>query len=265
MIWQLYASSIFGSDNQQGEDKMYDLQIGQCFYTAGETNLFREPKSMLEIQEWATILSMPKNSRVVLESAEVRTLSGLSWYNVKYIQDEVENIGWIVVGSGTLADSPTPLLTKDQRFTTKNDLDVRREPNLNSKTEDGKDNVFLSIDSNTLVLIESVDVHTGDGHTWYYIRHFQDPVENTGWVDSDPLREGLPSTGGGGSTYYSFKFGTGTYSISDENLGNALRQYKYIADKPTSGMQQFFFEGSATPFFTSQDNVNSMKKAGLID
>lgn len=165
-----------------------------------------------------------------------------------------------------MADLPTAQFYK---VISENGTDLRREPNMNSKTEDGTDNVICSLSPGSIIQIRSVEVHTNVGHNWYNVITVSEGGIETGWVDSDSLQEteSPPDVDvrGGGSTYYSFKFGTGEdtseYRISDENLTNALRQY--IADKPTAGMQKFFIGG--TPFFTSQDNINSMKKAGLID
>jgi hypothetical protein len=42
------------------------------------------------------ILSMPSGAYLVLESGEVLTNDGHDWYNVRYIQDEINETGWAV-------------------------------------------------------------------------------------------------------------------------------------------------------------------------
>jgi len=151
---------------------------------------------------------------------------------------------------------------KSYAVNTENGLDLRREPNMNPKTEDGNDNVVLSMPSGSAVVLESVEVRTNDGHSWYNVRYIQDETYETGWVDSGSLQEIdliIPVTGGSGS--YRFKFAGSEYSISDENLTNSVGQY--IDVQPRSNMQKFSINGA--PYYTTLENINSMKNAGLVN
>ena len=42
------------------------------------------------------ILFMPPDSFVALESVEVRINDGHSWYNVRYVQEEIDETGWAI-------------------------------------------------------------------------------------------------------------------------------------------------------------------------
>ena len=143
-----------------------------------------------------------------------------------------------------------------------NGLDLRREPNMNSKTEDGTYNIILSLPQGSRVILESDEFRISDGRNWYNVRYIQDDVEEIGWVNSHDLPEiGLLPTTGGGSASYLFQFAGSWYSISDVNLKNAVGQY--IADKPTSNMKGVFINGAQ--YYTSPDNIKSMKDARLIE
>ena len=144
---------------------------------------------------------------------------------------------------------------------TENGLDLRREPNTNPKTEDGNDNVILSMPSGSVVVLESAEVRTNDGHIWYNVRYIQDETEETGWVQSDSLQEAeliIPVTGG--STSYQFQFGEDNYSISDVNLTNAIGLY--IQARQTQNMKMFSINGD--PYYTTPENINNMTGAGLV-
>jgi len=132
---------------------------------------------------------------------------------------------------------------------------------MNPKTEDGNDNVILSMPSSSAVVLESVEVRTNDEHTWYNVRYIQDETEETGWVHSDSLQEVelfIPVTGG--STSYQFQFGEDNYSISDVNLTNAIGQY--IQARQTQNMKMFSINGDR--YYTTPENINNMTGAGLV-
>ena len=70
---------------------------------------------------------------------------------------------------------------------TSDNVDLRREPTMNSKTEDGQDNVIISLPLGAEVTLESREVRAVEGHNWYNIRYIQDDVAIIGWVVSDYL------------------------------------------------------------------------------
>jgi hypothetical protein len=68
--------------------------------------------------------------------------------------------------------------------------DLRREPNRNPKTKDGKDNVILSLPFRTVVLLVVSDTSLqddGEGHQWILVRPENGNVDKTGWVDLNCL------------------------------------------------------------------------------
>jgi hypothetical protein len=140
---------------------------------------------------------------------------------------------------------------------TETEVDLRREPNMNPKTEDGKDNVILAIPSNEFLVLQSVDVSTQDGHKWYNVK----VGEETGWVDSDFLQETMPpDLDGGITTTYTFKFTGHTYRISDENLETAKGQYLFVHQV----LNMIAVTINGVQYFTTQENINSMRNAGLL-
>ena len=142
-----------------------------------------------------------------------------------------------------------------------NGLDLRKEPNMNSKTEDGTDNIILSLPQGSQVILASDEVRISDGRNWYNVKYIQDDVEEIGWVNSHDLPElGMIVTTGGGGSSYLFQFDGSWYYISDVNLTNAVGQY--IANKATSNMKGVFINGAQ--YYTSPDNIKSMKDKGLI-
>jgi hypothetical protein len=102
MFWQVYASAIFGSDNQKGEEKMEELRTGEVYLVSTETSdkvdLCREPtiKSQTSDGMDNVIFSVPIGSWVILESREVHSGDGHDWYKVRFVQDEAALSGWMV-------------------------------------------------------------------------------------------------------------------------------------------------------------------------
>ena len=58
---------------------------------------------------------------------------------------------------------------------------------MNSKTEDGKDNIILSMPQGTPVVLDSREARTSDGYTWYKVRYIFESIDESGWVVSDFL------------------------------------------------------------------------------
>lgn len=79
-----------------------------------------------------------------------------------------------------------------------NGLDLCREATMNSLTADGQENVILSMPPGSLLVLESVDVQTNDGHTWYKVRYLDEDadVDETGWATGDYLSIGAVDSGG---------------------------------------------------------------------
>lgn len=81
---------------------MDELEIGMQLVVISESSngleLRREPTRNAETTDGNNnvILFMPPDSLVVLESVEARINDGHSWYNVRYVQDEIEKTGWVI-------------------------------------------------------------------------------------------------------------------------------------------------------------------------
>lgn len=63
---------------------------------------------------------------------------------------------------------------------------LRREPNMNSKTLDGRENVILLASLGTYLAIES-GIYGVDGHSWIMIRPKIGNEEEVGWTDPDHI------------------------------------------------------------------------------
>jgi len=76
-------------------------------------------------------------------------------------------------------------------------LELRREPTMNSKTADGRDNVILLMPSSSSLVLESVEAPINDGHEWYNVRFTQDATDETGWTVGEHLQLAflIPVTG----------------------------------------------------------------------
>jgi hypothetical protein len=78
-------------------------------------------------------------------------------------------------------------------------------------------------------------------------------------VERGPI---IPVTGGaeGALASYVFPFAGSTYCISQQNLSTAVGKYIAVQGKPN--FQTVTING--VQYFTSPENVNSMKGAGLV-
>jgi hypothetical protein len=130
-----------------------------------------------------------------------------------------------------------------------NSLELRREPTTNSKTEDEKDNVILSMPSGAYLVLESVEAPTNDGHNWYNVRYIEEGIDETGWALSDYLQIGflIPMTGGP------------SQMIDVHYMGNRKFDVAYLPSDPqpiSQGLVKYRLEGD--PKQTSREEWNSV-------
>jgi hypothetical protein len=130
-----------------------------------------------------------------------------------------------------------------------NGLELRREPTINSKTADEKDNVILSMPSGAYLVLESIEVPTNDGHDWYNVRYIQDEINETGWAVGDFLQIGflIPITGGP------------SQMIDVHYNGNRKFDVAYLPSDPQlipQGLVKYSLEGK--PKQTSREEWNAV-------
>ena len=78
---------------------------------------------------------------------------------------------------------------KSYRVNVAKGLNLRKEPNTNSKTQNGENNIIRSMPKGTVVKQISAEPHTGGGYEWYNVRPKDGDIDETGWVASNYLEE----------------------------------------------------------------------------
>lgn len=253
--WILGKSEI----GNQGEVGWIDFDglMGQRNYivTVQEgTDLRREPthKSSTEGGKGNVILSLPLGKRLIRLRNDTSSHDGHEWALVRP-EIGTNQVGWADV---KCLIEPGPFVITKQR------TDLRREPSLKPKTQNGKDNSILSLPQRTLIILVSADVRTIEGHEWGL---FSPEIgnEEVGWVYGDHIEFYQPlaqsSVPAPSTVQCSCLFdGKTTYKMYKDKVDAATGQYIF---KSLPGGKEFKIteSGTTTIFYTNQDNINIMK------
>jgi len=193
------------------------------------TDLSREPNRNPKTMDGREniILRASFGTRLALEEGTY-DIDGRDWIIVRPEIGNEEVIGWM----------PLDHLAGQIKFevSAREGTDLRREPALKSKTEDGSDNVVFSLPLRTgLILLHNYDdAVTNDGHVWRLVV-LQTGNREMGWVANDDLERQGPDVRGGitEGTTYTFKYGGVKRSITETNLKTALEKNKLSAQQLT--------------------------------
>lgn len=122
-------------------------------------------------------------------------------------------------------------------------VDLRREPNTNSQTEDGNENIIRSVSSGTYVRMENTDTRTTDEGQWALVKLRVGRETVTGWVLAGHLGPTTPIEANP-PPVYTFTFEGVSRTITEPNLktavdGNIISsakltdvQHRIILDRP---------------------------------
>ncbi|HSM70886.1 MAG TPA: hypothetical protein VK851_05025 [Anaerolineales bacterium] len=160
-------------------------------------------------------------------------------------------------------DNPTKLY----QVIKEDGADLRRIPSMKLKTEDGKENVILSMPFETLVVEESDEVRTGDEYEWLNVRpvfeekDLEERDENKiGWVVSDHLVQMFMASSPA-PTIYTFKFENKDRDITEQNLETAVNGKIFSKMKLTNNQTQITldkdFQETKT-YWVTRDNLKKV-------
>jgi hypothetical protein len=128
------------------------------------TALQKKPvlRPITELEKKDVILSLPLGAQVILLQNDAQNnADDAKWHLVRTDNGGIEEIGWI---------DDNCLVARGEGFIT-TALDgaaLRREPNLNSQTEDARDNVILSLPPETLFIPLTAEFAVDYRNTWGY-------------------------------------------------------------------------------------------------
>ena len=192
------------------------------------------------------ILKVPFGTRLASESGGFH-IDERFWVIVRPEIGNGEKIGWMALDFDSWSGDKFEVSASEG-------TDLRREPVLKSKTEDGRDNVVLSLPELTR-LIPLNNVVTNDGHVWRLVILHTGSSE-MGWVADDDLArfptQTLDSAAGYSETPYTFKYLEIPRGITEINLKTALtnghlsikkltkEQIMIELDKPYQNIKQYY-------------------------